>query len=77
MKRKHNIYFSKNIFLFFIYYIFLQLMLSKAVNRLGQKWKKGIPIEVIPMSCKPIQQKIEGKYGGEAILRMSADKAVS
>jgi len=52
-------------------------MLSKEVNHLGQKWKKGIPIEVIPMSCKPIQQKIEGKYGGEAILRMSADKAVS
>jgi len=52
-------------------------MLSKEVNRLGQKWKKGIPIEVIPMSCKPIQQKIEEKYGGEAVLRMSADKAVS
>jgi len=51
-------------------------MLSKAVNHLGQKWKKGIPIEVIPMSCKPIQQKIEEKYGGEAILRMSVDKAV-
>lgn len=48
---------------------------AKEVNRLGQKWKKGIPIEVIPMACKPIQQKIEGKYGGEAVLRMSADKA--
>ncbi|XP_025193974.1 ribose-5-phosphate isomerase [Melanaphis sacchari] len=48
---------------------------AKEVNHLGQKWKKGIPIEVIPMSCKPIQQKIEGKYGGEAILRMSGDKA--
>jgi len=76
MERK-RIYFNKNIVLFFIYYICLQLMLSKEVNHLGQKWKKGIPIEVIPMSCKPIQQKIEGKYGGEAILRMSADKAVS
>lgn len=29
------------------------------------------------MSCKPIQNKIAAKYGGEAILRMSADKAVS
>lgn len=28
------------------------------------------------MACKPIQNKIEGKYGGEAILRMSHDKAV-
>lgn len=44
---------------------------------MGEKWKKGIPIEVIPMSRRPIQQKIESKYGGEAILRMSADKAVS
>lgn len=50
---------------------------SKESSRLGQKWKKGIPIEVIPMSRKPIQNKIEAKYGGEAILRMSADKAVS
>lgn len=48
---------------------------AKEVSRLGQKWKKGIPIEVIPMSYKPIQLKIEEKYGGEAILRMSADKA--
>lgn len=44
---------------------------------MGQKWKKGIPIEVIPMSCKPIQNKIAAKFGGEAVLRMSADKAVS
>lgn len=54
----------------------VHLILSKQVSRLGQKWKKGIPIEVIPMAYKPIQQKIETKYGGEAILRMSADKAV-
>lgn len=53
------------------------LNLSKESNRLGQTWKKGIPIEVIPMSCKPIQNKIAAKFGGEAILRMSADKAVS
>lgn len=48
---------------------------AKEVNRLGQKWKKGVPIEVIPMAYKPIQGKIHTKYGGEAILRMSADKA--
>lgn len=52
-------------------------MLSKEVDRLGQKWKKGIPIEVIPMSYTPIQLKIQERYGGEAILRMCADKAVS
>jgi len=50
---------------------------SKEVNRLGQKWKKGVPIEVIPMAYKPIQVKIQTKYGGEAVLRMSADKAVN
>lgn len=43
---------------------------------MGQKWKKGVPIEVIPMACKPIQNKIEAKYGGEAVLRMCTDKAV-
>ncbi|VVC37731.1 Hypothetical protein CINCED_3A013985 [Cinara cedri] len=48
---------------------------EKEVSNLGEKWKKGVPIEVIPMAYKPIQQKIETKYGGEAILRMSADKA--
>lgn len=29
------------------------------------------------MAYKPIQLKIQSKYGGEAVLRMSADKAVS
>jgi ribose 5-phosphate isomerase A len=48
---------------------------TKEADRLGQKWKKGIPIEVIPMACKPIQKKIETKYGGEAVLRMSNNKA--
>lgn len=57
--------------------MYIYFVLSKEVSSLGQKWKKGIPIEVLPMACKPIQLKIEGKYGGEAILRMSADKAVS
>jgi len=52
------------------------VIISKEVNRLGQKWKKGVPIEVIPMAYKPIQGKIHTKYGGEAILRMSANKAV-
>lgn len=51
-------------------------MLSKEASRLGQTWKNGIPIEVIPMATKPIQIKIETKFGGEAILRMSKDKAV-
>ncbi|XP_050435013.1 ribose-5-phosphate isomerase [Adelges cooleyi] len=48
---------------------------SKEANQLGQKWKKGIPIEVIPMAYKPIKIKIEEKYGGKAVLRASAHKA--
>ncbi|XP_050525726.1 ribose-5-phosphate isomerase [Daktulosphaira vitifoliae] len=48
---------------------------SKESHHLGQNWKKGVPIEVIPMACKPTQLKIEEKFGGQAILRMSADKA--
>lgn len=29
------------------------------------------------MACKPIQEKIQKKYRGKAVLRMSNDKAVS
>lgn len=39
-------------------------------------WKKGIPIEVIPMGCKPIQKKIETKFGGESTIRVSQNKVV-
>lgn len=49
---------------------------SKEASRLGQTWKKGVPVEVIPMATTPIRRKIETKFGGEATLRMSNDKAV-
>ena len=42
---------------------------------LGNNWKKGIPIEVIPMATELIKSKIEGKYGGEAKLRYGVAKA--
>lgn len=42
---------------------------------LGQNWKKGVPIEVIPMAWKPITNKIVSRFGGEAILRMAQSKA--
>ena len=41
---------------------------------LGSVWKKGIPIEVIPMSYKPIQLKIEKDLGGKAELRLAKMK---
>jgi len=62
--------------IYLIIFIYIYTFDSKEADRLGQKWKKGIPIEVIPMACKPIQKKIETKYGGEAVLRMSNNKAV-
>ncbi|XP_069703721.1 ribose-5-phosphate isomerase [Periplaneta americana] len=48
---------------------------SKESQKLGEKYKKGIPIEVIPMAYYPIQQKIESLYGGNAELRMGKMKA--
>ena len=44
---------------------------------LGTTYKKGIPIEVIPMAYKPVQLKIQEMFGGEVILRMAQQKAVN
>ncbi|MHA1689755.1 MAG: ribose 5-phosphate isomerase A [Promethearchaeota archaeon] len=40
---------------------------------LGENWKKGIPIEIIPMAATPILKKIE-QLGGHASLRMARAK---
>lgn len=50
---------------------------TKNSERLGQQYKKGIPIEVIPMGYVPIKKKIEDKYDGVAKIRMAVAKAVS
>lgn len=50
---------------------------TKNSERLGQQYKKGIPIEVIPMAYVPIKKKIENNYGGVAQIRMAVAKAVS
>ncbi|CAL1539447.1 unnamed protein product [Lymnaea stagnalis] len=42
---------------------------------LGTTWKKGIPIEILPMAYKPLQLKIMELLGGNAQLRMAARKA--
>ena len=47
----------------------------KDSTQLGENWKKGIPIEVVPMAWKPVKIKIEKDFGGEAPLRMSVNKA--
>ncbi|CAG2120927.1 unnamed protein product, partial [Medioppia subpectinata] len=42
---------------------------------LGQKWTKGLPIEVIPMAYKVVIDKIEKSFKGTAVLRMAKAKA--
>ena len=47
----------------------------KDSSKLGENWKKGVPIEVVPMAWKPVQSKIEKLIGGAAPLRMAVNKA--
>ena len=46
----------------------------KVSTTLGQNWKKGLPIEVLPKAWVSIKHKIE-QLGGKAKLRMSLCKA--
>lgn len=43
--------------------------------KLGQNWKKGVPVEVVPMAWKPVKTKIETQFSGVAVLRMAVNKA--
>ncbi|XP_073238948.1 ribose-5-phosphate isomerase-like isoform X1 [Porites lutea] len=46
----------------------------KDSKQLGESWKKGIPVEVIPMAYVPVMKKME-KLGLKPILRMAKAKA--
>jgi len=46
----------------------------KKADYLGTKWKKGVPIEVIPMAYHPLLKKFS-MMGGNASLRMAKAKA--
>ena len=46
----------------------------KNSRHLGENWKKGVPIEVIPLGYIPIMKKLE-KLGGQPKLRMALAKA--
>lgn len=48
---------------------------TKDSTHLGQQYKKGIPIEVIPLAYVPIKQRVENEFGGVVILRMAVAKA--
>ncbi|XP_006629630.2 ribose-5-phosphate isomerase [Lepisosteus oculatus] len=47
----------------------------KDSNTLGQQWKRGVPVEVIPMAHVPVAKEIERRFGGVAELRMAVSKA--
>ncbi|XP_066976508.1 ribose-5-phosphate isomerase [Macrobrachium rosenbergii] len=47
----------------------------KDSTSLGEQWKKGVPIEVVPMAYRPVQMKLESLLGGEAVLREAKAKA--
>lgn len=48
---------------------------TKDSTNLGDQYKKGIPVEVVPLAYVPIKQKIESQFGGELHLRMALAKA--
>lgn len=48
---------------------------TKDSQRLGQQYRKGIPIEVVPMAYVPIAEKIKILFGGDLKLRMAVAKA--
>ncbi|NXJ84248.1 RPIA isomerase, partial [Trogon melanurus] len=47
----------------------------KKSESLGEKWKKGIPIEVIPMAYVPVTRALTKNFGGAVELRMAVSKA--
>ena len=49
---------------------------SKDSVQLGEKWKQGVPIEVLPFTYVAVKEKIEKLLGGKAVLRMAKQKAV-
>ena len=47
---------------------------TKKSEFLGEHWKKGVPIEIIPLAHIPIMKRLE-KLGGTPVLRMAKAKA--
>jgi len=47
---------------------------TKKSDYLGEHWKKGVPVEIIPLAHVPIMKKLE-KLGGTPVLRMAQAKA--
>ena len=47
---------------------------TKKSEFLGEHWRKGVPIEIIPLAHVPIMKRLE-KLGGTPVLRMAQAKA--
>ena len=47
---------------------------TKKSEVLGENWRNGVPIEVIPLAYVPIMKRLE-KLGGKPVLRMAQAKA--
>jgi len=45
-------------------------------KNLGDQWKKGVPIEVIPIAYKITKKEIEKQLGGEVVVREGTEKLV-
>ncbi|XP_001608093.2 ribose-5-phosphate isomerase [Nasonia vitripennis] len=48
---------------------------TKNSQKLGEQYKKGLPLEVVPMAYVPIRRKVEEDFGGSVKLRMAVAKA--
>ncbi|MHA1734661.1 MAG: ribose 5-phosphate isomerase A [Promethearchaeota archaeon] len=46
----------------------------KDSRKLGEKWKRGVPVEVVPLAHVPVMGKLES-LGGKPVLRMAKAKA--
>ncbi|XP_053116462.1 ribose-5-phosphate isomerase isoform X2 [Hemicordylus capensis] len=47
----------------------------KKSKSFGEQWKKGIPIEVVPMAYVPVTRALVKRFGGAVELRMAVNKA--
>ncbi|KAL7675791.1 hypothetical protein ACOME3_002055 [Neoechinorhynchus agilis] len=47
---------------------------SKVSRQLGEKWKHGVPVEVLPTAFKYVQSKIKGELGGNCEIRTGSGK---
>lgn len=48
----------------------------KKSTKLGQNWRRGIPIEVFPGAYRIVKEKIESSLGGQAVLRENDGQVV-